>query len=151
MSNTFRGRGKATSFLLCMHMCVDNLCGVFFEQRHAKTVCYYSVAEFFDVKCECEQEELCFCFGFSSCQKPSELEILLNYAECALDLNGSIHPKQYAFLCCDPLLCLPVLFLQLVRYANLSIESGSVTFASVRAPFATFTFVNLSVRFIPVI
>ena len=92
-------------------MYVDNLSGVFFEQRHAKTVCFNSVADFFDVESNRDQEKLRFCFGFSSCQKPSESKILFDYAERTLDLNGSVHPQKDALLCRDPFLRFFVLFL----------------------------------------
>ena len=112
--NTFRGHRKGTSFLLCMHMCVENLCGGFLEQRHAEAFALDSVAEFFDVESEGQQEKLRFRFGFSSGQEPPEPEILFDHAECAFHLDRTVHPQQNACFGCDPFLCFAVLFLQFV-------------------------------------
>ena len=92
-------------------MPVENLCGVFFEQRYAKTFVLYSVTEFFNIESKCDQEKLSFCFVFTSCQKPSESEILFDYAEGTLNLNGTVHSQQNALFCCDALMCFSVLLL----------------------------------------
>ena len=92
-------------------MYVENSRRVFFEQRHAETIVLDSVAEFFDVECKCEQEKLCFGFAFSSCQKTSEPEVLLDHAEGALDLNRSVHPQQNTLFGRDAFLRFLVLLL----------------------------------------
>ena len=54
--------------------------------------------QFIDVECESEQEKLCFGFDFSSGQEPSEIPVLLQYAEGSLYLYGAILTKNVSFI-----------------------------------------------------
>ena len=74
-----------------------------------KTVIFDSAAQFQNIKRKSDKEKLCFSFCLASRQKAPEPRILLNDAECALYLNGTIHPQHIAFLGSDSVRCVPLL------------------------------------------
>ena len=54
--------------------------------------------ELLEVKSEAKEKEFCLNVGLSPHQEAFEFAIALEYAECPLYLNGSIHPEKRSFL-----------------------------------------------------
>ena len=59
---------------------------------------FRAVAELFNIKSECEKEELGFNIPLASCQKASKTVVLFENTKDALNLDGSVSPQK------DPLI-----------------------------------------------
>ena len=83
-----------------------------------KTVIFDSAAQFLNIKSKRDKKKLCFSFGFPPRQEATEACILFDDAECALHLNGTIHPQHNSFLGSDSVRCVPLLLYIGLRNLN---------------------------------